>query len=124
EHDMFDARDLRVTATVHITDDGITVDLSGSSPQAKGFVNSPIANTISAVFLAIAYTMPDKWPVNDGFYRVVKINAPEGTWVNGVAPAPTGSCTMLPSLTIMNAVTMALVQAIPEKVGQYQPHLM
>ena len=124
EHDMFETRDLMVRAEVTIEDGTLKVNLEGSSPEAKGFVNSPLANTISAVFLAVAYTMPESWPVNDGFYRVVSIDAPEGSLVNPREPAPTGSCTMIPSLTVLNAVTLALSKAIPEKVSQYSPHLM
>jgi N-methylhydantoinase B len=126
EHDMHGARNLKVRAAVTIdpSKGELTIDFTGSSPQAKGFVNSPIANTYSGIFLAIAYSLPENWSANDGFYRAIKVIAPEGSIVNPRPPAPTGSCTTFPAISVINSVTEALSKAIPKKAGQFQPHFL
>jgi N-methylhydantoinase B len=51
-------------------------------------VNSTFAQTYSACAYALRALMDRDLPVNDGFYRYVRIIAPEGTVTNCVHPAP------------------------------------
>ena len=56
------------------------MDFAGSDPQVTGFVNSPMANTATCVYVAFLTTVttPDI-PHNEGVYRPVHITAPEGS---------------------------------------------
>src|SRR2546422_721533 len=47
--------DIAIRATVTKKGDGLTVDLSASDPQVHGFVNSSFPNTMSAVYMALAF---------------------------------------------------------------------
>ena len=78
-----------VKLEVKITiDDGVKFDTTGSDPQRRAPVNSTFAQTFSACAYALRALMDRDLPVNDGFYRYVKVHAPEGTVTNCVHPAP------------------------------------
>jgi N-methylhydantoinase B/oxoprolinase/acetone carboxylase alpha subunit len=77
-----------IRATVTIQGDTMSVDLSESSPQVTGFINSSYANTRSLAHAAIMYMAPADVPKNEGSMRAVTIIAPRGLIVNPNPPAP------------------------------------
>lgn len=113
--DCFESVDVHTRVRVTIEDDDITFDFTGTSPQIKGFKNSSLANTYSAVYLSLVAFMDHNIPRNEGTYRCVKIIAPEGTVVNALPPAPMTMNTVFPAIDIMNACWAALAQADPER---------
>ena len=56
----------------------LTIDLSESSPQVTGFINSAFPNTMSAVHMAFAYLIDPRTPKNSGTFRPVKVIAQAG----------------------------------------------
>ncbi|PDT04129.1 hydantoinase [Rhizobium chutanense] len=113
--DCFEIVDIETRIAMTIDDDSITFDFTGTSPQIKGFKNSGIANTHSAVYCALSAFLDPAIPHNEGTYRCVKIIAPEGTVVNALPPAPMTMNTVFPAIDIMNACWGALAQADPER---------
>lgn len=113
--DCFDLVDIETRIKMTIDDDTITFDFTGTSPQIKGFKNSGIANTHSAVYCALSAFLDPAIPHNEGTYRCVKIIAPEGSVVNALPPAPMTMNTVFPAIDIMNACWGALAQADPER---------
>ena len=113
--DCFNLVDIETRVKMVIGDDTITFDFTGTSPQIKGFKNSGIANTHSAVYCALSAFLDPAIPHNEGSYRCVKIIAPEGTVVNALPPAPMTMNTVFPAIDIMNACWGALAQADPER---------
>jgi N-methylhydantoinase B len=79
-----------VNLKVEITVKGETVyfDFDGCDPQRRAPVNSTKAMTFSACAYALRALMAPDMPVNDGFYRHIKMNAKAGTVVHAVHPAP------------------------------------
>ena len=71
-----------------INDDGVLFDLNGSEPQRRAPVNSTYAQTFSACAYVLKSLIDPDIPVNAGFYRLVRIDAPLGTVVNCTPPAP------------------------------------
>ncbi len=65
---------------------GVFFDMTGCDPQRRAPVNSTYAMTFSACAYALRALMDRDLPINDGFYRYVKLNAPRGTVVNAVHP--------------------------------------
>ncbi len=105
---------LKIKATVSITDEEMLIDFAGSSPEAKGPINIPIGLTrgIGAlVFKAI--TTPDL-PANDGNFRPLKVEAPEGCLMHAVPPAAT--FTLWPAVLATEVITKALSQGMPDVV--------
>ena len=52
--DCFVPADIRIRVAVTLDADGATVDFTGTDPQIRGFKNSSLANTHSAVYAAFA----------------------------------------------------------------------
>lgn len=113
--DCFELVDIETRITMTVDHDTITFDFTGTSPQIKGFKNSGIANTHSAVYCALSAFLDPAIPHNEGTYRCVKIIAPEGSVVNALPPAPMTMNTVFPAIDIMNACWGALAQADPER---------
>ena len=116
DHDYAGNRDLPIAVTVTIAGDSLTVDFTGSSGEAAGYVNSPPCNSMAQVFIALTAMCPEI-PVNSGFFRPIRVVLPERSIVNPRPPAPVGHCTLVPATTITDAVMKALEQAAPELVG-------
>ena len=63
-------------------------DLAGSDPQRRAPVNSTYAQTFSACAYALKCLIDPDLPVNDGFYRLVRLDAPAGSVANCTWPSP------------------------------------
>jgi N-methylhydantoinase B len=79
---------VKLKARVEISADGVHFDLAGSDPQRRAPVNSTYAQTFSACAYAVKCLIDPDLPVNDGFYRVVTMDAPSGSVTNCTWPAP------------------------------------
>ena len=102
---------------VTIRGEELALDWSGSSPQTKGFANSPLGNTWTHVYIALSSVVPESVPKNEGMFLPVTLITPEGSVVNPFEGAPVGYCTIHPGAEIGEAVMLALAQAIPDKVS-------
>ena len=117
DHDYQGARDIRVACTATVDGSSITFDFTGTAPEVDGFVNSPLANTLSFVFVAIASCIDEDVPVNEGYINPVTVIAPLGTVVNPRRPKPVGNCTCICGAEIAEVALLALSQCAPERVG-------
>ncbi len=113
--DCFETRDIPVKVTLTKRGETLRFDFTGTAPQIKGFKNSGIANTYSAVYMAISSFFDPAIPRNEGTYRCVEVIAPEGTVVNPRPPAPMTMNTVYPAADIVHACWKALAQAMPER---------
>jgi N-methylhydantoinase B len=115
DDDGHGAVDIAIRATVTKRGDHLTVDLSESDPQVRGFVNSSYANTKSAVAVAISYLLDPDTPKNHGAFSVADMIAKQGTVVWPHEGAAVTLCTSHCSQEIIEAVIKALVPACPER---------
>jgi N-methylhydantoinase B len=106
---------LRIALAVTKSSDTLTFDFTGSSPPCRGPMNSVVATTFSAVYLAMRHVFPDT-PLNCGAFEPLVIKRPEGTFLDARYPRPVSGCAAEVSQRIAEAVFLALVQAIPDKV--------
>lgn len=113
--DCFREVDVPVRVSIRIEGDTLSVDFTGSAEQVRGFKNSSLANTYSAVYVALFSYLDVSIPRNAGAFRPVSIKAPEGTVVNARYPAPMTSNTVYPATEIIYAVWRALAQAEPAR---------
>ena len=86
--DGYSDEPVHLCARIEISADGVTFDLAGSDPQRRAPVNSTYAQTFSACAYALKCLIDPDLPVNDGFYRLVTVNAPPGTVSNCTWPSP------------------------------------
>jgi N-methylhydantoinase B len=70
---------VRLRARVELSNSGVRFDLAGSDPQRRAPVNSTFAQTFSACAYAFKCLIDPDLPVNDGFYRLLTVDAPKGT---------------------------------------------
>ncbi|MCO6416567.1 hydantoinase B/oxoprolinase family protein [Siccirubricoccus sp. KC 17139] len=111
--DCFEEREVPVVVRMTKRGDTLRFDFTGSSPQIRGFKNSSLANTHSAVYMALSSFFDPAIPRNEGTYRCVEIVAPEGTVVNALPPAPMTMNTVYPAADIVHACWKTLAQAAP-----------
>jgi N-methylhydantoinase B len=106
---------LRIALKITVQGSELGFDFSGSSPPCRGPMNSVIATTLSAVYLAVRHIFPDT-PLNAGAFQPLKVVRPEGTFLDARYPRPVSGCAAEVSQRIAEAVFLALAQAIPDKV--------
>jgi N-methylhydantoinase B len=106
---------VRLRARVAITADGIHFDLAGSGPQRRAPVNSTYAQTFSACAYALKCLIDPDLPVNDGFYRLVSLDAPAGTVVNCTWPSPVVGGWETQT-RLVDVIFRALLPALPERL--------
>ncbi len=115
DNDCFEPLDDAIRVRLGVRGEDLEVDFTGSAPQIQGFKNSSVANTWSAVYMALlSYFDPDL-PRNEGAFRNMTITAPEGSIVNARAPAAMTMNTVFVAHEIVHAIWKTLNQALPER---------
>ena len=115
DSDGYGGGPVKLAAEVTIDDDGMLIDFTGTDEQRRAPVNSTYAQTHSGVAFVLKCLIDPDVPVNAGFYRNVRMIAPEGTVVNCTEPFPVvGGWETQIRLT--DVIFKALAEAIPERV--------
>ncbi len=111
----------KIQVQIAIAGDSATVDFTGTSHQAEGAINLPFASTASAVFNAFLQLAGKDIPFNQGCFRPITFHAPRGSLVNAQPLAPVFGCTTDTPLRVIDAITGALADALPDRViaGSY-----
>ncbi|MFZ4453198.1 hydantoinase B/oxoprolinase family protein [Salibacterium aidingense] len=117
DHDFQGNRDIKIQANIEVSGEELHIDFTGSSPQAEGFINSPLSNTTSFAFVAVSTCCDEDIPINEGYMNPVTVTAPKGTVVNPELPAPCGHATACSGAEIAEAVLLALSEPAPTRVG-------
>lgn len=107
---------IKVKVTVRIKNDEMEVDLSGSSPQCTGSVNSGIVQTRSAIEQAYKFLVNPSTTVSGGNFRNLRAIVPKGSCFN---PAETAPCLHYgPHLMLaMDLIIRALSSVIPDRAA-------
>lgn len=115
DDDGFTDVPIKIKVKLKVDSDGLHCDFTGTDPQR----NSPMNGTLSFVHSGVSYAMKclisDDIPVNEGFYRCIRIFAPEGSAVNAREPAGVVGGFEVGS-RIAGAVFKALSTFVPERI--------
>ncbi|MGH7311290.1 MAG: hydantoinase B/oxoprolinase family protein, partial [Candidatus Rokuibacteriota bacterium] len=106
---------LTVRARVVVTDDAITVDLTGTSPQTAGPTNVGPAMAPTGAFTIVKAFLDPGADVNSGAFRPLTVIAPLGSIVNARSPAPCGGMVEV-KYCVETAVMGALARALGGQV--------
>jgi N-methylhydantoinase B len=112
--DGYDAP-VTLAAALTVSDDGIHVDFTGTSPQSPRGINVPLAYTTAYTVFGLGCVVASQIPNNAGSLGPLTVSAPEGCILNAPKPAPvairhvTGQ--MLPDV-----VFGCLRQIVPDRV--------
>lgn len=105
-----------IDVAVTIAGDRAIVDFAGTSRQADGPINSSFSNTIGSCFNAFLFAFGDI-PFNDGCFRPIEFRVPRGSFLNPVPPAPVFGGVTDVSIHVIEAVSGALAQVVPERIA-------
>jgi N-methylhydantoinase B len=94
----------------------VTVDFTGSAPQAGGSINAVEAIAYSACFYVFRCVLQEDVPAAAGLMRSVRMIAPSGTVVNSHPPAAVAGGNVETSQRIVDTLLQALAQALPDRV--------
>jgi N-methylhydantoinase B len=115
DNDGYTDEPVKLVAAITVDDAGVLFDFTGSDPQRRAPVNATYAQTYSACAYALKCLIDPDVPTNAGFYRLVRVVAPEGTVVNSLAPGPVvGGWETNNRLT--EVIFRALAPALPERM--------
>lgn len=114
EVDGFD-RPLAIQIKITVRGSNLTVDFAGTSPQIDRGLNSPYNYTYAYTTYPLKCALDPFTPKNEGSFRPIAVDAPEGTILNPRFPAPVGARN-LTGLYLAAAVFGALAQAVPHLV--------
>jgi N-methylhydantoinase B len=115
DDDGHGTEDIWIRTTVSKRGGALEIDLTDCHPQVTGFINSSWPNTMSAVYMALAYLLDPRIPKNEGSFRPVTVTARQGTVVWPHPPAPVTLCTNHCAQDIAEAVIRALAGSCPER---------
>lgn len=116
DSDGYNPEPVLVHTKLEVKGDRIHVDLTGTDLQVEGPINSPWANTVSAIYYSLKFFLNPESPANAGMYRQIDITIPEGTWLNPRWPAATLGCTTAASSKVTGSIWTALAHAIPDRI--------
>jgi N-methylhydantoinase B len=106
---------LKLELALTIKGDELTADFTGTSPQVRRPINSPINYTRAWVAVGIKLVCDPSLPNNEGTYRPLTVKAPDGCLLNPTYPAATfwriSSGTLIAELMFR-----ALAQVVPDRV--------
>ena len=107
--------DILITLKITKSDHDIFFDFTGSDDQVLGNFNLTFNATQSAVCYALKALLDPEVPNNQGIFDAIRIEAPLGSFVNCVSPAPVAmranTCQR-----VVDVVIGALAEALPDQV--------
>ncbi|MEO7454164.1 MAG: hydantoinase B/oxoprolinase family protein [Fimbriimonadales bacterium] len=98
--------------SITITNDAMTLDFSGTDPQANIGINATEAVTRSACYYVVRCSTQDA-PTNGGCWMPVNVIAPSGSLVNATYPAPVVAGNTETSQRIVDVILQALPGELP-----------
>jgi N-methylhydantoinase B/oxoprolinase/acetone carboxylase alpha subunit len=108
------SKPLKIFVKMIVDNTNIKFDFEGSSPQVKTAINNVPSSATSAVMFGIRTLTGDKSPDNEGGFRPLSINFPEGSIVNPTFPAPVASRSV--SLRrVVDVILGVLSKALPDR---------
>ena len=115
DSDGYTDEPVRLQVRIELGPDGVRFDTAGSDEQRRAPVNSTWAMTFSACAYAVKCLIDPDLPVNDGFYRLVHLDAPPGTVTNATWPAPVVGGWETQT-RLVDVMFKALLPAFPERL--------
>ena len=105
-----------IAVKIEVKGDEISFDYAGTSPQVEGPVNAPLGVTVAGIYFTLISITDHTIPVNDGCFRPVSLQIPEGCMMNPRRPAPVAGGNVETSQRNVDVLLKALSEAAPERV--------
>ncbi len=111
-----DDRDLRIRATVEVNPRGFRVNFDGTDKQVSKPLNAVLGVTTAATTYTLRTLLGPEVLLNEGFIKTISIEAPQGTLVNPVKPAPVAAGNLETSQRIVDTIYRALAEIMPGRI--------
>ncbi len=118
EHDGHENRLYKTMSTAIKKEDNLTLDFTGTSPQAPGFINATEPASIGAVAGQTLISLCFDIPWTGGVFKVIKVVIPKGTVASAEFPAPVSSATC-GSMFMTGAATYVALSKMLSCSGKY-----
>ena len=109
-----DAAAMPIKLTLRVKDDTLSVDFTGTSPQARGAINLPLSMTKATVYGTIKSIVGEDVLPNVGFIRPIQVIAQPGSLVNPRFPAAVGGRAPL-FFRVFDMLFRVLAKALPDR---------
>ena len=107
---------LKIKVTITTGGPHIKIDFTGTCPQVRGPLNCVRPMALACIYYVVRAVTDPTIPPNSGTYRRFEVITPEGSLVNAVYPAATGSGNSITCQRLVDVLLGALAQVVPEKV--------
>ena len=115
DNDGISPEPVRIACTLRCEGDDVVVDFTGTDPERPAPANATYPMTFSAVAYVLKCFVDPDLPVNDGFYRHIRIVAPPGCLINARRPvAVVGGWET--SMRTAGVLMRCFAQVMPERV--------
>ncbi len=115
DNDGIEDEPLWIRLDMTVRPDRIVFDFSHSSPPCRGPLNSVLATTTAAVYIAFKHVFPEI-PMNAGCFEPLEVIAPEATFLHAKYPRPVSGCAAEVSQRVTDVCFGAFAQVIPERL--------
>ena len=106
---------IRFEVAVTIEGDGMTIDFTGTAPQVQGAINCVYPFTLSTALACVRSIVDLSIPNNGGYFRPIRVIAPEGTIVNPRHPGAVAA-RGITGIRIADTIFGALAQIVPDRI--------
>jgi N-methylhydantoinase B len=113
DDDGIDFDPLRIQCALTVAGDRLHFDFAGTSASCKGPMNSPLGASKSGVLIGLMHLLPDL-PISHGTFGQIDIDIPHGSFLHAQYPAPVAGCASEVPARVIDAVMLAVGQAVPE----------
>ena len=110
-----DGAAMPIKLTMRVEGDTLSVDFTGTSPQARGAVNLPLSMTKATVYGTIKSIVGEDVLPNVGFVRPIQVITEPGSLVSPRFPAAVGGRAPL-FFRVFDMLFRVLAKALPERV--------
>jgi N-methylhydantoinase B len=104
-----------LVAATTVSDHGIHVDFTGTSPASKRGINVPLAYTTAYTVFGLGCVVASRIPNNAGSLAPLTVSAPQGSILNAPKPKPVLSRHIIGQM-LPDVVFGCLKQAVPDRV--------
>ena len=113
--DGFDEDETHIECTITVKGSDLTIDYAGTSKQIERGLNTVMNYTYAYSAYPVKCALDPHTPRNEGSYRPIVVEAPEGCILNPRYPAPCNARQLTGHL-LSGVIYRALAQAIPDRV--------
>ncbi|MFW9912750.1 MAG: hydantoinase B/oxoprolinase family protein [Candidatus Thorarchaeota archaeon] len=107
--------EIPISVRIEIKEGEALIDFEGTSVQARGNINCPLASTLSSVYYVFVVLFGSDVPTNEGCWSILNVNIPEGSLLNPKYPAAVSAGNVETTQRIVDVILGAMASITPEE---------